>query len=178
MEKAVKKEFAFIALGSNLNQPKQQLSVAIEKISDIDAVDLISTSSFYETTPVGGPLGQPNYINAVICIKTSLQPIELLTSLQDIEHQQGRVRFAGEVNMPRTIDLDILLFGERKVSSDVLKIPHPRMHIREFVLLPLKEIAPLVYEAVISNQWPWLKDITLSCLKSGSSLKDDEARVI
>ncbi|MBT6392674.1 MAG: 2-amino-4-hydroxy-6-hydroxymethyldihydropteridine diphosphokinase [Nitrosomonadales bacterium] len=129
----------FIGIGSNLIDPKKQVLDAINKISTIDGVELLSQSSLYETAPVG-ILDQPNFINAAIKICFDGSPHKLLNHLLEIEGLFGRIR--KEKNGPRTLDLDILLFNKTKIAEDDLMIPHPRMHQRLFVLLPLQEIAP------------------------------------
>lgn len=130
----------FIALGSNLSNPVSQLQQAIQSLGRLEQTSLISTSSFYRSLPMGPP-DQPDYINAVVCLETALEPLPLLDSLQHIEQQQGRVR-TGERWGPRKLDLDILLYDEQIISNDRLIIPHPGLHERSFVLYPLQEIAP------------------------------------
>lgn len=129
----------YIALGSNLNQPKQQLNDAIHRLSQLQHSQLIRVSSFYQSKPLG-PQDQPDYVNAVICLDTQLAPLSLLDQLQQIEQQQGRVRLRrwGE----RTLDLDILLYGDMQMASERLTLPHYAMTEREFVIVPLFEIAP------------------------------------
>jgi 2-amino-4-hydroxy-6-hydroxymethyldihydropteridine diphosphokinase len=131
----------FIGLGSNLDNPQQKIKDAIILISEIDDVNITATSSLYETPPVGF-LNQPNFINAVVKISSSINYNDLLTKLFDIEHIFGRIR--KEKNGPRTLDLDILLFDDLILESESLSIPHPRMHERLFVLIPLLEISPII----------------------------------
>ncbi len=131
----------FIGLGSNLDNPQQKIKDAICLIKKIDDVNIIATSSLYETPPVGF-LDQPNFINAVVQISSSINYNELLVKLFDIEHIFGRIR--KEKNGPRTLDLDILLFNDLILESNSLTIPHPRMHERLFVLIPLLEISPII----------------------------------
>lgn len=130
---------AYIALGSNLNEPVAQLEQAIVHIDQLAGTKLLQTSSFYGSKPLG-PQDQPDYVNAVVKIETSLKPLDLLDALQQIENQQGRVRLRrwGE----RTLDLDILLYDDLAMQSERLTIPHYDMHNREFVIVPLAEIAP------------------------------------
>jgi 2-amino-4-hydroxy-6-hydroxymethyldihydropteridine diphosphokinase len=130
---------AFIGMGSNLERPVRQLASAIEAILEIPDVSLKKVSSFYETAPVG-IIDQPNFVNAVAEIETTLMPGALLKQLLNIEAAHARVRTTR--NGPRTLDLDILLYGDVEIRDDVLTIPHPRMHERAFVLVPLAEIAP------------------------------------
>ena len=131
----------FIGLGSNLDNPQQKIKDAIILISEIDDVNITATSSLYETPPVGF-LNQPNFINAVVKISSSINYNDLLTKLFDIEHIFGRIR--KEKNGPRTLDLDILLFDDLILESESLSIPHPRMHERLFVLIPLLEFSPII----------------------------------
>lgn len=129
---------AYIALGSNLNMPIAQLQSALKAIDRLPQTKLLNVSSFYQSKPLG-PQDQPDYVNAVACIETQLQPIELLDALQYIENEQGRVRLRrwGE----RTLDLDILLYDDLQLQSERLTIPHYDMKHREFVMIPLQEIA-------------------------------------
>lgn len=129
----------FIALGANMAQPAKQVRRAIALVCLLPDTRLVRTSSFYATTPIGY-LDQADFINAVIEISTSLSAMELLESLLAIESALGRERKI--VNGPRTIDLDLLLYGNQRISKNELLIPHPRMHERAFVLTPLVEIAP------------------------------------
>jgi 2-amino-4-hydroxy-6-hydroxymethyldihydropteridine diphosphokinase len=130
----------YIALGSNLNNPQQQLTDAIAALKQLPNSEFIRASRFYQTAPVGF-LDQPDFLNAVVCIKTTLPAPALLKELQKIETAQGRVR-GSEKNGPRTLDLDLLLYGDEVISTPELIVPHPRMYEREFVLMPLWEIAP------------------------------------
>ena len=127
----------FIALGSNLGNPKEMVKNGILSIKNIGGVRILSESSLYETPPVG-ILNQPNFINAVVKIDSNLSPYELLNKLLKIENTAGRIRV--NKNGPRTLDLDILLFDNLILNEKKLTIPHPRMHERLFVLLPLKDI--------------------------------------
>ena len=136
----------FIALGSNLDNPKEQVKQGILSIKNIKGVRILCESYLYETPPVG-ILDQPNFINAAIKIDSNLSPYELLNKLLKIENLAGRIRI--DKNGPRTLDLDILLFDNLILNDKNLIIPHPRMHERLFVLLPLKDIDENV---VIPNQ--------------------------
>jgi 2-amino-4-hydroxy-6-hydroxymethyldihydropteridine diphosphokinase len=133
---------AFIALGSNLDHPSFQVQRALREIDDIGEVALVKISSMYETVPVG-MTDQPAFVNAVAQVETLLSPQDLLGQLLDIEKRHGRVR--AEKNGPRTLDLDILIFNEWRLDEPDLTTPHPRMHERAFVLVPLLEIAPEIY---------------------------------
>ena len=126
-----------IALGSNLGDSKSIFSDAIIQIGN--SVEVQSISKFYETIPVGGP-EQPNYLNAVLIGDTQMPPLELLTQLQSIENSAGRVR---EVRWgPRTLDLDLIIYGDLLMKEELLTLPHPRAHERSFVLEPWVEIDP------------------------------------
>ncbi len=131
---------AYIGLGSNLGQPKTQLREALVAIGTLPKSKLVSHSSFYGSTPMG-PQDQPDYVNAVAAIETELTPQALLTKLQHVEQTHGRVR-KQERWGPRTLDLDILLYGDQIIETPDLVIPHYGMKEREFVLYPLHEIAP------------------------------------
>ena len=130
---------AYIALGSNLNNPVKQVQNALRFIADIEKTQVIAESTLHETAPLG-PQDQPNYINQVIAVETQLTPHALLQALLAIEKSMGRVR---DVRWgPRIIDCDILLFDQEIIATDDLVIPHPEMTKRAFVLYPLAEIAP------------------------------------
>lgn len=130
----------YIGLGSNLSDPVQQVSQACVEIAALKQVQLIKTSSLYHSPPMG-PTDQPDYINAVAEIATSLTPHELLGGLQAIENKHGRNRTVQRWSA-RTLDLDILLYGEKVINSESLVIPHLGLYERAFVLYPLIEIAP------------------------------------
>ncbi len=127
----------YIGIGSNLGDREKYIENAIEKLKNIEGVEVKRVSNIHETEPVGGPR-QGKYLNAAIEIETGLKPRELLAKLQDTEKQLGRKRTVKDA--PRTIDLDILLYGDNKIDEPDLKIPHPGMREREFVMKPLKEI--------------------------------------
>ncbi len=133
---------AYIGLGGNRGDRAGTLRSAVAMINDLDAVAVRAVSDYIETAPVGGPPGQPRFLNAVAEITTSLEPETLMESLHDIERALGRDRGAEGRFGPRTCDLDILLFGDRRVDTPALMIPHPRMRERGFVLRPLAAIAP------------------------------------
>lgn len=128
----------FVALGSNLQNPSQQLHKALDALAALRESRLLRVSSFYCSAAVG-PGDQPDYLNAVALLETSLSPVELLSALQAIESAQGRIR--GERWAPRTLDLDILLYDAQTIDTAQLTIPHPRMQDRDFVLYPLREIS-------------------------------------
>ena len=131
---------AYVALGANLGNPQEALQAALEDLRQTAGVGVTAVSSFYRTAPVES--SGPDYVNAVAEVETTLEASELLHVLQRIENAHGRVRPAGVVNAPRTLDLDLLLFGKDTVATPELTVPHPRMHLRAFVLVPLLEIAP------------------------------------
>ena len=131
---------AYIAIGSNLSDPVTQTQQAIEALKVLPQSEFIKASSLYSSSPMG-PQDQPDYINAVVAINTHLTPLELLDCTQAIEQEQGRVR-KDERWGPRTLDLDILLYGNEVMNSERLTIPHYGMKVREFVLYPLAEITP------------------------------------
>lgn len=130
---------AYIALGSNLHTPLEQLKRALNALAQLPQTQLMAVSSFYRSKPLG-PQDQPDYLNAAVEISTALSPLALLDELQRIENEQGRVRLRrwGE----RTLDLDILLYGDEIIQTERLTVPHYDMHNREFVIVPLAEIAP------------------------------------
>ena len=130
---------AFIALGSNLQNPEVQVKNALLAIERLPNTKLVKASSLYKTAPVGY-LDQPDFINAVAEVCTELSPLELLDVILNIETEAGRERpFA---NAPRVLDCDLLLYDDVKLVTEKLTLPHPRMFERGFVLLPLAEIAP------------------------------------
>lgn len=131
---------AYIGLGSNLADPALQIRQAIVQMRTIPNSQVTKISSLYFSRPMG-PQDQPDYMNAVLAIETQLTPIELLEQLQKIEYKAGRVRKDNRWGA-RILDLDILLFGDNVIDSERLTIPHYGMKLREFVLLPLQEIAP------------------------------------
>jgi 2-amino-4-hydroxy-6-hydroxymethyldihydropteridine diphosphokinase len=130
---------AFIALGSNLQQPQQQIQQAFNELASLPKTSLIKHSSLYRTAPVGYD-NQPDFINAAAEIETGLAPLELLHALLALESTHGRERLFP--NAPRVLDLDLLLYDDMVMNTAELTLPHPRMHERGFVLLPLAEIAP------------------------------------
>lgn len=129
----------FIGLGSNLNNPTEQVVRALDELATLDKCQFIQASSLYASAPVG-PQDQPDFINAVAEIETELPPHLLLDQLQAIEqkHERVRERHWG----PRTLDLDLLLYGDQEINTERLIVPHPFMHERSFVLYPLSEISP------------------------------------
>jgi len=130
----------YIGLGSNLNNPIEQITQACAEISHCDVIELIRMSGLYRSSPLG-PQSQPDFVNAVVEIATSLQPQALLAVLQALEKAHGRTA-TGMRWGPRPLDLDILLYGQNIINSDRLVIPHRGLFERSFVLYPLQEIAP------------------------------------
>lgn len=135
---------AVIALGANLNNPKENLDIAIALLKE--ATDVLKVSTYYTTKPVGGP-AQPDYVNAVCILESELPALDLLSLLHGIEKSLDRQR--NEHWGPRTIDLDLIQYGSILSKSDELQLPHPRAHERQFVLEPWLEIDP---DAILLTQ--------------------------
>ena len=132
---------AFVGLGANLGAPESQVRQALGALDAMPHTRVVKASSLYRSAPQGYA-AQPDYVNAVAQLETGLPAGRLLDELQAIEARHGRRRsFA---NAPRTLDLDLLLFGNAVIAAEQLQVPHPRMHERAFVLAPLVEIAPLI----------------------------------
>ena len=129
---------ATLGVGANLGDPRAAVRKAIEDLAQLPGTVTVAVSSLYGSAPLDAD--GPDYVNAVLQVRTALSPDALLAALQAIEQQAGRER--PYRNAPRTLDLDILLYGEYRVDRDDLQIPHPRMWQRAFVVLPLAEIAP------------------------------------
>ncbi|HEX6331858.1 MAG TPA: 2-amino-4-hydroxy-6-hydroxymethyldihydropteridine diphosphokinase [Actinomycetota bacterium] len=129
---------AFLGLGSNLGDRLDLLQRAVDLLHRREGIEVVRSSRVYETEPVGPP--QPHYLNAVVEVRTTLEPLELLRTCLDVEAELGRVR--AERWGPRPIDVDVLTFDRRVVDEPELTIPHPRMHERGFVLVPLAELDP------------------------------------
>lgn len=146
------KHLAYVALGSNLGDKEANLQKAVQLLAE-HGVEVVKTSSFLCTEPYG-VTDQPQFLNAVCCVRTDLEPEELLHLLLSIEQEMGRVRLRhwGE----RNIDLDLLLYENQILTTDDLKLPHPDMQNRDFVLLPLAEIAPALVHPVLGK--------TIACL--------------
>ena len=130
---------AFIGLGANLGDPRRQIRAALAALEKIPATRLTGQSSFYLSAPLGYA-EQPDFVNAVAQIRTELAPRALLNALLEIERSLGRSR--SHANAPRTLDLDLLLYDGTVIDEPGLRVPHPRMHTRAFVLAPRAEIAP------------------------------------
>jgi 2-amino-4-hydroxy-6-hydroxymethyldihydropteridine diphosphokinase len=130
---------AYIGIGSNLDDPVAQVLEAVEELGMIPDTILVNRSSLYSGKPMG-PADQPDYVNAVVSLDTLLSAEELHSALVSIEDLQGRSR-TGEQWGPRIIDLDLLLYGNSSIHTETLTVPHPGMHERDFVIIPLEEIA-------------------------------------
>jgi 2-amino-4-hydroxy-6-hydroxymethyldihydropteridine diphosphokinase len=130
---------AYVALGANLGDPKATVLAAFAALANLPESRVARCSSLYRTAPVG-ILSQPDFVNAVALLETTLAPEALLDALLDIEARFGRIR--RERNGPRTLDLDLLLYDDIELDLPRLTLPHPRLHLRAFVLLPLAEVAP------------------------------------
>ncbi|WP_432786856.1 2-amino-4-hydroxy-6-hydroxymethyldihydropteridine pyrophosphokinase [Oligella sp. MSHR50489EDL] len=137
MTDSTRRHRAYIALGANLDSPATTLEAAIESIAATEGIELIKRSSLYRSPPLDAD--GPDYINAVAEISTTLEPLQLLHGLQAIENAFGRER--AYRNAPRTLDLDVLLYEGFSSDSAELTVPHPRLHLRSFVLMPLIEIS-------------------------------------
>ncbi|AZF28634.1 MULTISPECIES: 2-amino-4-hydroxy-6-hydroxymethyldihydropteridine diphosphokinase [unclassified Pseudomonas] len=135
-------ERIYIGMGSNLAAPQQQLRNAIEALAHLPDTALVDVSAFYQSDSLLP--GQPRYTNAVAAVDSNLTPLDLLDALHTIENDQGRERT--ERWGPRTLDLDILLFGNRLIDEPRLKVPHYQMHLRAFVLYPLAELVPADFQ--------------------------------
>jgi len=132
---------AFVGIGSNLEDPRAQVLRALDELAELPGTRVTARSSLYRTAPIGHA-AQPDFINAVAAVDTQLSPDALLRELQAIESRHRRKR--SFPNAPRTLDLDLLLYGDARIDEPGLSVPHPRMHERAFVLQPLLEIAPQV----------------------------------
>jgi 2-amino-4-hydroxy-6-hydroxymethyldihydropteridine diphosphokinase len=155
-------ETAYIALGANLPSPaglpRQTLDAAIGRLAELG--HLKARSSYYSTDPVGYE-NQPRFLNAAIALATSLDPQTLLDRLLEIERSFGRDRTNAIPNGPRTLDLDLLLYGDYVLSTQALQLPHPRMAERSFVLLPIAEIAPhLIHPELRKSMTQLLQDLS------------------
>ncbi|MDP3537030.1 MAG: 2-amino-4-hydroxy-6-hydroxymethyldihydropteridine diphosphokinase [Halomonas sp.] len=147
---------AYIGLGSNLENPVAQVRQALDELGGLPLSSLVAQSSLYATPPLG-PQDQPDFINAVAVIKTALSPLAMLDQLQALEqrHRRQRLRHWG----PRTLDLDLLLYGQQTIERPRLRVPHPHMHERAFVLVPLAEVSaaaaeqPLMLHQQTLDQW-------------------------
>lgn len=139
----------YLSFGSNMGDREQQINDALNLLNTLPETKVTKISSLYETAPVGG-VEQDDFLNGVVALETNLSPIELLDNIQAIELKLNRVR---KIHWgPRTIDLDIVLFGDLVMDSERLKVPHPFMHERSFVLIPLNEIASQAIHPVLNKK--------------------------
>ena len=141
----------FVGLGSNLGNSQETVKAAIRALSNLPQTQMLSCSSFYQSAPVEAE--GPEFVNAVVRFQTRLNAFDLLRACQTIENLAGRERHY--VNSPRTLDLDMLIYGDARIDSEFLKVPHPRMHERAFVLRPLRELAP---EKVLETDLNFVSD--------------------
>ena len=156
----------YLGLGSNLSGPLEQLIAAANAIKQLPSSQLVAISPVYQSAPVG-PEGQSDYLNAVVAIDTQLAPLDLLDHTQAIEKEQGRVR---DIRWgPRTLDIDLLLYGEEMISSERLTVPHYQLTVRNFVLLPLQDIAP----TLILPTGESIKDLAERCSNTGINQLED-----
>jgi 2-amino-4-hydroxy-6-hydroxymethyldihydropteridine diphosphokinase len=159
---------AYIGIGSNLDDPPSQVRRAFQALAALPASRCVARSPLYRTTPVGGPSGQPDYLNAVAALDTTLDPEALLTALRGIESAQGRMRTVRWG--PRTLDLDLLLYDALIRNDPRLTLPHPRLHERAFVLYPLYDIAPALLLPGLGRLREWLA----SCPPLGTTRLDSQ----
>jgi 2-amino-4-hydroxy-6-hydroxymethyldihydropteridine diphosphokinase len=144
---------AFVGVGANLGDAVSTVRAALQALDTLPDTLRVASSSLYRSAPVEA--AGPDFINAVAELQTTLPPLELLHRLQAIEHAFGRVRSVR--NAPRTLDLDLLSWGDLVLHSDELTLPHPRAHLRAFVLLPLAEIDPMLSLAARGPIGPWIE---------------------
>lgn len=149
---------AFVALGANLGDARATVRQALTGLASLPATRVLRASSLYRTAPQEA--SGPDFINAVAAIGTRLSAFELLSALQRMENAQGRQR--PYINAPRTLDLDILLYGDAPIHTPSLQVPHPRMHQRAFVLVPLAEIAP---QLVSADQLEAVREQLVECVE-------------
>ncbi len=153
---------AYIGLGSNLGDRARNLAGAVDRLPSIGAITAVSP--VIETKPWGVEGYQPRYLNQVVALQTTMDPLEVVTELLSIEYSLGRSR--EEKNASRTLDLDLLLHGETILSASGVTVPHPRLHERAFVLVPLKEIAPDLVHPVLAKT---VSELTAESDRSGIS---------
>ena len=139
----------FLGFGGNLGNPYDHFCLAKQKLAAAANITVVATSPLYITPPIGGPAGQLDYLNGVIEIETGLSPANLLQLCQQIEDESGRVR--GVRWGARTLDIDLLLMGKITVETPSLTLPHPRLHQRHFVLLPLNDLAPQFIHPILNK---------------------------
>lgn len=154
------RQVAFIGLGANLDDPARQIEHALCAIAALPRTSMVRRSSLYRSRPMG-PADQPDYVNAVAQVTTALAAPALLTALLAIERRHGRQRSAAQRNSARTLDLDLLLYADEVCADPALTLPHPGAHERDFVLVPLAEIAP---DAVIPGRGA-VMDLLAGCAR-------------
>jgi 2-amino-4-hydroxy-6-hydroxymethyldihydropteridine diphosphokinase len=132
---------AYVGLGSNLGDREATLRAAVDELTAMPGVEVVAVSTLVDTEPVGY-LDQPRFLNGVVALETDLRARMLLDVLLALEARFGRDRAAAPAQGPRTLDLDLLLYGDAEIDEDGLRVPHPRLHERAFVLGPLQEVAP------------------------------------
>ena len=160
----------FVALGSNQGDPMAQVTRAFDELQALPQSSLAGRSSLYRSAPLG-PQDQPAFINAVAMLDTRLEPEALLDALQAIEQRAGRVRNAERWG-PRVLDLDLLLYADRRVDTPRLQVPHYHMHARSFVLYPLAELAA---DLILPDGTP-LQQLLLACPPTGLERLSDAAK--
>jgi 2-amino-4-hydroxy-6-hydroxymethyldihydropteridine diphosphokinase len=149
MSSSTSPTIAYVALGANLGNRKKTIQSAISLLGRAAGITMRDTSGLYETAAVGGPANSPVFLNTVVEIQTTLDPADVLETLLSIEKSLGRVR--RDKWEPRTIDLDLILFGDAIINTPDLVVPHPLMHQRRFVLEPLAEIAPNAVHPILNQ---------------------------
>lgn len=155
---------AYIGLGANLGDPVAQVRAARKALQEHPDIRVLSCSRLYRSAPMG-PADQPDYVNAIMAVETELAPLPLLHLLQAVENEHGRVR-SGQRWGPRTLDLDLLLYGAEVIDTAELRVPHPGIAEREFVLIPLFEIAPDLEIAGLGR----VGDLVSACPRRNSTL--------
>lgn len=155
----------YIGIGSNLGDKEANCRRAIEMVGRLADTEVKAVSGFYKTDPVGVEDDQDWYINAVAVVKTALAPSELMARLLDIEERLGRKRKKRWDS--RTIDLDILFWGDHVINERNLQVPHPRLHLRRFVLVPLNELAPDFVHPMLKKK---MKDLLAKCPSEGQGV--------
>jgi 2-amino-4-hydroxy-6-hydroxymethyldihydropteridine diphosphokinase len=141
VSKSSRRQRAYVGVGSNLGKPREAIAAALDLLRAEAGIEVVAVSSLFETEPVGY-LNQPRFLNGAAALETELPPRELLERLLQVERRLGRVRGEGPRFGPRTIDLDLLLYGDEIVEEPGLTVPHPRLHERRFALEPLAELDP------------------------------------